>query len=335
MVGLLMVGVAIGYYKVRVHAIEQQNKKLESLVAKRTEELEHTNEELMHRDEEIQTQNNEIFNKREELASQNEQLQSARQVIEKQNNEIILRNESLEEEIKDRTKDLVEYNQQLEQFAFITAHNLRAPVARILGLGNVLEFACKSYDDERLITGKLIFATKELDTVVKDLGAILELRKNNTSLITEVSLQEELRLVKENLEKEILETNAEIKEEFSKAPLLRTLKPYLDSILINLIGNAIKYRHLDRRPLIQIKSEVVENQICLTISDNGIGMDLSSYRGKLFTLYGRFHDHVEGKGMGLYLVKTQVAALGGKIEVESEVDCGTTFRIFFLNRNLR
>jgi signal transduction histidine kinase len=250
-------------------------------------------------------------------------------VIEKQNNEIKLRNESLEEEIKDRTKDLVEYNQQLEQFAFITAHNLRAPVARILGLGNVLEFASKSAQDERLIIGKLIFATGELDTVVKDLSTILELRKNNISLITEVSLHEELRLIKENLEKEILETNAAIEEDFSKAPSIRTIKPYLDSILINLISNAIKYRHLDRRPLIQIKSEVIENKICLTVSDNGIGIDLSSYGDKLFTLYSRVHNHVEGKGMGLYLVKTQVVALGGKIEVESEIDRGTTFRILF------
>jgi ligand-binding sensor domain-containing protein/signal transduction histidine kinase len=335
MAGLLIVGLAISYYRVRVYAIKQQNKKLEILVAKRTEELENINEELVQRDEEIQTQNNELFNQREELASQNEELQSARQVIQKQNNEIILRNESLEEEIKDRTKDLVEYNQQLEQFAFITAHNLRAPVARILGLGNVLDFACKNGEDERLIIGKLIFATRELDTVVKDLSAVLELRKNNTSLITEVSLHEELRLIKENLEKEILETNTEIKEDFSRAPLIRTLKPYLDSILINLIGNAIKYRHLERQPLIRIKSELVENQICLTVSDNGIGIDLPSYGEKLFTLYSRFHDHVEGKGMGLYLVKTQVAALGGKIEVESEVDCGTTFRILFLNRNVR
>lgn len=335
MAGLLIIGLAIGYYKVRILAIKQQNRKLESLVAKRTEELKRTNEELVLRDEEIRTQNNDLFNQREELASQNEELQSARQLIEKQNNEIILRNESLEEEIKERTKDLVEYNQQLEQFAFITAHNLRAPVARILGLGNVLEFACKSYEDEKSIIGKLIFATKELDTVVKDLSAILDSRKNNISLITDVSLQEELRLIKENLEKEILETNAEIEADFSKAPLIRTLKPYLDSILINLIGNAIKYRHLERRPLIRIKSEIVENQFCLTVSDNGIGMDLSSYKEKLFTLYSRFHDHVEGKGMGLYLVKTQVTALGGKIEVESEIDNGTTFRILFPNRNLR
>jgi signal transduction histidine kinase len=81
--------------------------------------------------------------------------------------------------------------------------------------------------------------------------------------------------------------------------------------------------------VIQIKSEVIENYICLTVHDNGMGLNLALYKEKLFTLYSRFHNHVEGKGMGLYLVKTQVASLGGRIEVESEIDHGMTFKIFF------
>jgi hypothetical protein len=89
--------------------------------------MRNSNEELLQRDDEIPAQNNELINQREALASQNEQLQLALQTIEKQNDEIILQNETLEEEVKERTKELVEYNQQLEQFAFISAHNLRAP----------------------------------------------------------------------------------------------------------------------------------------------------------------------------------------------------------------
>jgi len=327
--GFLIIGIAIGYYRLRVNTIKQQNRKLENLVSKRTEELQQTNEELVLRDEEIQAQNNELFNQREELASQNGELQMARQIIEEQNNEIRLRNETLEEEVRDRTKDLVEYNQQLEQFAFISAHNLRAPVARILGLGNILGYARKNPEEEGMILSKLIYTTQELDTVVRDLNTILELRKNNTSLITEVSFEEELRLIKVNLEKEILETDTEIWNDFSRVNSIRTIKPYLDSILVNLISNAIKYRYPGRYPVIQIKSEVIENYICLTVRDNGLGINLSLYKEKLFTLYSRFHNHVEGKGMGLYLVKTQVVALGGKIEVESEIDSGTTFKIFF------
>lgn len=92
-------------------------------------------------------------------------------------------------------------------------------------------------------------------------------------------------------------------EDFSSAPLIHTIKPYLDSILINLVSNAIKYRHPGRSPVIQIKSEFMEDYICLTLRDNGLGINLDSHKEKLFTLYSRFHNHVEGKGMGLYLVK--------------------------------
>ncbi|HZB13985.1 MAG TPA: HAMP domain-containing sensor histidine kinase, partial [Chryseolinea sp.] len=227
------------------------------------------------------------------------------------------------------TKELVEYNQQLEQFAFISAHNLRAPVARILGLGNLLELIKSEPSEEYKIVSQLVFSTRELDTVIKDLNTILALRKDNISILTDVNLAEELRLVKMNLEKEILETKTSINEDFSRAPFIRTIKPYLDSILINLVSNAIKYRHRGRCPVIQIKSEIVANCTCLMVHDNGLGIDLELYQEKLFTLYSRFHNHVDGKGMGLYLVKTQVASLGGRIEVESEIDRGTTFRIFF------
>jgi ligand-binding sensor domain-containing protein/signal transduction histidine kinase len=326
---LLVVGAAIGYYKMRVYTIKQQNKKLENLVAKRTEELQHTNEELLQRDDEILAQNNALYNQREELATQNEELQMARETIEKQNEEISLRNETLEEEVKERTKDLVEYNQQLEQFAFISAHNLRAPVARILGLGNLLDMLKSEPAEEHKIVSKLVFSTRELDTVVRDLNTIVGLRKDNISILTDVNLEEELRLIKMNLEKEILETEALINDDFSRAPVIHTIKPYLDSILINLVSNAIKYRHPYRYPVIQIKSEIIENYICLTVHDNGMGLNLALYKEKLFTLYSRFHHHVEGKGMGLYLVKTQVASLGGRIEVESEIDHGMTFKIFF------
>jgi ligand-binding sensor domain-containing protein/signal transduction histidine kinase len=326
---LLVAGSAVAYYKMRVHTIKQRTKKLEMLVAKRTEELQHTNEELLQRDDEILAQNNALMNQREELASQNEELQTAQETIEQQNEEIRRRNETLEEEVKERTKDLVEYNQQLEQFAFISAHNLRGPVARILGLGNLLEMMKSEPADEYQIVNKLVASTQELDTVVRDLNTIVGLRKDNISTLTDVNLEKELRSIKINLEKEILETEAVIQEDFSKAPCIHTIKPYLDSIFVNLISNAIKYRHPDRHPIIQIKSDVIENYICVAVRDNGLGINLAACKGKLFMLYSRFHNHVEGKGMGLYVVKTQVASLGGRIEVESEIDCGTTFRVFF------
>ena len=95
------------------------------------------------------------------------------------------------------------------------------------------------------------------------------------------------------------------------------------------MSNAIKYRSDKRKLQITISTQRENHGVVLKISDNGMGIDLDNYGQKLFGLYQRFHDHVGGKGMGLYLVKTQVEALGGSISVESKVDHGTTFTITF------
>jgi len=317
-----LVGGAILVYKIRVRNIEQQNRMLEMLVQKRTEELAQHNEELTQTQEEIAAQ-------RDVVSAQNMELQKARSIIEKQNHDILVRNESLEAEVEERTRDLIEYNQQLEQFAFISAHNLRAPVARILGLGHLLDMENEIPRETRSITDKMVFAATELDRVVRDLNTVLDIRRNSNSAIAPINLEEELRLIKINLEKEIRETETTFKEDFSKGNTLWAVKPYLDSILLNLISNAIKYRHPDRNPVITISSDVTGDQFILTVADNGLGMDMAVCKDKLFTLYSRFHLHVEGKGMGLYLVKTQVIAMGGKIDVQSDLDKGTTFRVSF------
>jgi signal transduction histidine kinase len=294
------------------------------------------NSQLVEKQDEIAAQNEELVQNNEEMAAQRDmvnlqkmKLEEAHEIIEKQNVEIRQRNENLELEVADRTRELVEYNQQLEQFAFISSHNLRAPVARILGLGQLLDLPGNTPEDESIIRDKLIFTTQELDRVVKDLNYILEIRRNSAVKKTAIDLDEALRLTKDNFEKEINETQAVIRADFSAAPVIRTVRSYLDSILFNLISNAIKYRCQDRTLMITLKTCIRQDFICLIISDNGLGIDLDLHKNKLFTLYSRFHTHTEGKGLGLYLVKTQVASLGGKIDVESEVNKGTTFYVYF------
>jgi signal transduction histidine kinase len=314
---LTLVYIFYGQQKILIRTIEDTNEVLK--ISK--EEIAAQNEELSQSQEEISTQ-------RDLVANQNESLREARLIIENQNVELTLKNESLEIEIQKRTAELVEYNQQLEQFAFMSSHNLRAPIARILGLSNILEIT-QDEKEEKFIRKNLVVSAQELDRIVKELNTILEIRKNNTAQLVDINLQQELGLILINLEKEVLETKASIVSDFSAANEIRTARPYLDSILINLLSNAIKYRHENRAPRIQIKTSLLDDLLCLTVSDNGMGIDLSKYRAKLFTLYSRFHSHVEGKGLGLYLVKIQVESLGGKIEVESELDKGTTFTIYF------
>lgn len=256
-------------------------------------------------------------------------IQEQQETIERQNQEMANRNETLEAEVERRTHELLEYNQQLEQFAFIASHNLRAPVASLLGLGELLDVQKLSEADRLQISHNMIQSARELDRVVRDLSTILEIRKSSHELLSVVNLEEEISLIRVNLERELTETGAVLETDFNAQPQIKTVRPLMDSILMNLISNAIKYRQPDRPPVIRLRSERRDGELCLSISDNGLGMDLETYGDKLFTLYGRFHSHVDGKGLGLYLVKTHVHAMGGRIEVDSQPGVGTRFCVFF------
>ena len=341
-------GLPIPQYYLWQNRIEERNFNLEKLIDKRTQELQNTNRELANREQEIRKQNLELIKQREALASQNDELvqgqeevsaqrdllseqntklEEARSLIELKNKETLEHNQTLEIEVEKRTHELLAHNSQLEQFAFISAHNLRAPVARILGLSQIMKLPNTTPDDEKIILDKLFFTTHELDRVVRDLSTILDIRKNNSSVISSINLKEEIQLVKGNLQKEIEDTGAEIVEDFSSLPEFQSVKPYIDSILMNLISNGIKYRIPDQKPIIHISSSIDHENIYLTVRDNGLGIDLTKHGDKLFKLYSRFHSHVEGKGMGLYLVKTQVDALGGTLDVASVVNKGISFTI--------
>jgi signal transduction histidine kinase len=279
------------------------------------------NNDLAASQEEIQTQN-------EELLVANEEISSQRDLIEAQRNHLDLKNHELQGIVEERTKDLVQYIQQLEQFAFISSHNLRAPIARILGLGNLLNLNGLGATDSAVIHQALIQSTRELDDVIKDLNIVLEIRRNDQIVLTPILLSEEIKKVRTSLLNQITVNEATIYEDFSEADEILTFRPYVQSILLNLVSNGLKYRRPDVTPIIRVKSLNQKNFVCLQISDNGLGLDLKKYGDKLFTMYKRFHTHVEGKGLGLYMVKTQVETIGGKIEVESEVNTGTTFYVF-------
>jgi signal transduction histidine kinase len=282
------------------------------------QKIEQQNESLKASQEEITLQ-------RDTVELQNRQLEEAHSLIEKQHAELQVRHDELEEEIARRTKDLVEYTQQLEQFTFVASHNLRAPIARINGLANLLELTNTDID-EKFVREKLIASTRELNEVVKDLNLILEIRKGSVTAFSEINVKEEIELILRNLEKDITDTRAIIETSLENIPPLHTIRPYFDSIFLNLVSNAIKYRKLEAPPHIRITASVSGNHIHFCVSDNGIGIDLEKYRSKLFRLYGRLHSHVDGKGLGLYLVKTQIEMLEGKIDVSSTLHEGTEFR---------
>ncbi|MEJ7645935.1 MAG: HAMP domain-containing sensor histidine kinase [Chryseolinea sp.] len=304
-----------------------QNSLLERSVAERTQEILAQNEEIMSQTEELATQRDTLF-------LQNKKVQEAHKVIEIQNQEIQFKNESLQREIvmqtqelRNANQELIAHNNQLEQFAFIAAHNLRAPLARILGLANIIKISDEEKDRNDAM-GKIVSSTHDLDAVVKDLTTILDIKKH-TSNFTAVDLSAALQRVLKTLEKECEETNAQINIDITSLPVLYAVSPYLESIFYNLISNAIKYRNPEKRPIITIRLIDHFDHTLIIFSDNGLGIDLDKHGKTIFNLYKRFHLHVEGKGLGLFLVKAQMVAMGGKVEVESEPGKGTAFKLHF------
>jgi signal transduction histidine kinase len=322
--------------------LSRQNARLEQLVKERTheilaqnEEITSQNEEIVSHNEQLVAQQTEIENQRNILSKQNENLRSAKEIIENQSAIIQQKNDELLIEVKRQTQDLkttnlelIEHNNRLEQFAYIISHNLRAPMARIVGLAQVFEYA-KDQEEIRDIINMMVNSTTDLDRVIKDLAQILELQKLNTQVLVVTKLEDVIAKTIQTLKREIEETKTNIFIQLDNDTTIHTLPPYIESIFYNLISNAIKYRRPDVEPTITISSRASDEFIRIEISDNGLGIDLEKFGDKLFLLYKRFHFHVEGKGMGLYLVKSQVSALGGNITVQSKIDEGTTFVLFF------
>jgi signal transduction histidine kinase len=320
-IGLLLLILTLTYI------FDRQQAQLVEKIEFQNQELQQSKGEISTRNAELMQSQLEISQQHEQLSQQNKQLQEAREIIETQHHILIQKNEGLELEIQQRTKELVEYNQQLEQFAFISSHNLRAPIARILGLGNLLALT-NDKEDERIIKKELVQSTQQLDRVVKDLNTILDVRKSSNTMNSQLNVKKEIELVLTHYEKEISVVNAKVLVEVAEVPVLHTTKPYFSSIITNLVSNAIKYRKQNETLTLSISAALQHDYAVFTIQDNGLGFDINTSREKLFTLYSRFHEGIEGKGLGLYMVKTQLDAMGGKIEVDSEVGVGTTFKVY-------
>ena len=227
------------------------------------------------------------------------------------------------------TEDLYRQNQDLQQFTYIVSHNLRAPVANTLGL---VELLINREEQDELTPTALSHmqdSLRQLDLVLKELNMILSLRDNKAPLqLEEVDLGLQCQQVVRDLRRILAEAEGSIEWRIPPGTVVWANKAYLYSILHNLLSNAIKYRAPDRKLRITLASTGnTPRGVTFTVSDNGIGMDLKRVGKKIFKLYNRFHAHYEGRGIGLFLVKSHVEAMGGRIEVSSQQDAGTTFKI--------
>lgn len=237
----------------------------------------------------------------------------------------------LETEKEHLIRELTQNNKDLKQFSYITSHNLRAPLSNLIGLLNLTEdIPIENPELKEILTG-FSKSTHLLNETINDLVKVIIIKDNPSMQKEEVSLKEVFENVFSQLSFQIELHKPIIKLKFDRVPLLNTNKAYIESILLNLLTNSIKYKSENRKLKISITAEQIDHQVILTFKDNGIGIDLERNRDKVFGLYQRFHNYPDSKGLGLYLVKSQVETMGGTISIESEVNKGTTFTITFKN----
>lgn len=225
--------------------------------------------------------------------------------------------------------ELTNRNNEMMQFNYIVSHNLRSPIANIIGLSNLIN-ANLNHEDNKKVIEHIKYSTTKMDEMIKDLSLILNTKLTLNTKREKIYLKTIIQEITEALNDQIAESQCQLSVEIDQTTNEQfTVKSYMESILFNLISNSIKYRSSKRPLSINITAQKKEKLTVLTISDNGIGIDLQENGNHVFGLYKRFNYDVEGKGLGLHMTKAQVEALGGEISVESELNKGTTFKIEF------
>lgn len=235
--------------------------------------------------------------------------------------DIVAKNKELESLVQVTNRQ----NERLREYTYITSHNLRAPIANILSLCNLL----KDDPGDQLLVQMIESSAQQLDHMMKNLNELLTIEKDSNSLVKkEIQVQKEIQ--------NLLLLYVSDKSHHTKIDViipndlfLHTIPVYFESIVNNVLSNAFKYISDKSIGYIRIEAKESGEFVILMITDNGIGIDLEKYRNKMFKMNSRFHPNIEGKGMGLFLTKYQIESLGGKIEVESQVGKGTSFQLYF------
>lgn len=223
------------------------------------------------------------------------------------------------------TSKLIEQNKQLKEFAYMASHNLRGPVVNCLSLLQLYKQS-ENTDEKDLFIEKVGLVTNKLLSTIDDFSGILKNNDKNLQaeeIAFDTVLNDTVHLFSET----IAQTQACIYSDFTKCAVVNYRKMIIESIFQNLISNSIKYRNILSTPRIRIESKLVDGRCVLTFEDNGIGFDMQKYGDKIFGLYNTFHQNEDARGVGLYLIKSQVEELGGQVLLDSQPEQGSLFTI--------
>lgn len=245
----------------------------------------------------------------------------------------ITHNKKHEEDRNILLANFAKINKDLKKISYTSSHDLRSPVNNLVSIFGLLDVS-KIEDPETIQLIELLNLTSEnLKQTLNDTIDLLILENNNIAQIEEIDLNESLNAVMRSISSLIQNSKTTINVDFSEFQKINFNKAYLHSIFLNLITNSIKYAKPCRLPIISVYSKKINGISQLIFSDNGLGFDMDVVKDKIFGLHQKFHNHVDSKGIGLYLVYNHITSLGGNIIVESKVDEGAKFIISFKDLN--
>ena len=225
---------------------------------------------------------------------------------------------------------LTRTNADLDNFVYAASHDLKQPINNLLGLLDELRRTVAFADptEGELLLPMIAESLHQLGTTVDDLAAVGQVQKAGNAPLETVGLAELTQEVLQALQPQVLSARARITTDFLAAPTVSYSRANLRTILLNLVGNSLKYADPTRPARIHLSLWKEAGAPLLLIEDNGLGFDVNRHQEELFQLFRRFHTHTDGTGVGLYLVNRIVQGNGGRVEVESEVGQGTTFRVY-------
>ncbi|MBD2724322.1 sensor histidine kinase [Hymenobacter armeniacus] len=235
-------------------------------------------------------------------------------------------------QLRENNAQLMRVNVDLDNFIYTASHDLKAPISNIEGLLDalLLELPRETVQSEpvRPILDLMQDSVNRFKRTIEQLTDVSKLQKEHGLPTEPVHLAEVVRNVRLDLDPLIQSTGAQLLVDVDAVPTVLFSEKNLRSVIFNLLSNALKYRAPDRVPRVRLQARPQDAGVLLEVEDNGLGLDAASEQ-KLFGMFQRFHDHVEGSGIGLYMVKKMVENAGGRIAVRSELGRGTTFSVYF------
>ena len=218
-------------------------------------------------------------------------------------------------------------NSKLYNFTHIVSHNIRSHASNLSMVIDVIE---STVDISEKLSYFDLFkeGTEKLSETIEYLNEIITIQQKTNIEKTKINLKHEIEKTKMALSLVIKESKITITDTIPDDLIVTAIPAYLDSILLNLFTNAIKYKSPERKPTLKIGYEIIEGYTVLNFKDNGLGLDLKKNAHKLFGMYKTFHGNEDAKGIGLFITKNQLEAMNGKIEIESEVGQGSNFKIY-------